>query len=146
VRCAQCDKGLYNAPKKETGRETRSVSKREGIKPKLAVRIRRAWGWRCALCGMPPGEHIGHALSVADAAKIGVNEAEATFAENLLPLCAECNLGMGSDSLTPGEYRVIRWMFRIRGLGTNDATPDPDELAEQAANDTDRDGDADGDE
>ena len=100
VYCSKCCRHQYNAPKTETGRETRSVSTvHEGIKPKHRIRIiERAHG-RCEYCNANDRPlHIGHALSVKDGFEAGLSDAQINHEDNLMALCEECNLGQGSSS------------------------------------------------
>ena len=102
VRCAECYKYQYNAPRVETGREQRSVSTTHAaIKPKQRARIiDRAHG-RCESCGRKEGVlHVGHWLSVDSAMSLGLSEAEINDDENLYIACEECNLGQGAQPVS----------------------------------------------
>jgi 5-methylcytosine-specific restriction endonuclease McrA len=96
VRCAECRRFCYNAPRTETGRPRRSLRSRPEIKPSQRARIFELDNWTCVVCkrGDVP-LHIGHFISVADAKAQGLSEAELYDDENLLAICAECKLGQG---------------------------------------------------
>ena len=102
VKCADCDKYQYNAPKSETGRSTRSVSRRN-MKPSTKARILERDGHRCVTCGGASKDgfvlHIGHILSVDEAKKQGVGREVYDCDENLIAQCEECNLGQSSRPL-----------------------------------------------
>jgi hypothetical protein len=105
VRCLQCDKYLYNAPRTETGRKERSVSTvHSSIKPKQRDRIITRANRRCERCGKSAmasatGIHVGHILSVAEGLKHGLTEEIINSDENLIGECDECNLGHGKGLL-----------------------------------------------
>lgn len=112
VRCARCDRYCYNAPKVETGRETRSVSTvHAGIKPKQRARLILRASGRCELCGSRDSLHVGHVLSVADGLEAGLTERELNDDENLVAACAECNLGMGRETM---PVRLMVAILRAR--------------------------------
>lgn len=51
VRCAKCDRFCYNAPKSETGRETRSVRTRRAVRPSQRSRVLCRDNAACFICG-----------------------------------------------------------------------------------------------
>src|SRR4051812_42406301 len=56
VRCQQCGRHLYNAPKTETGERLRTVqSLRRDIKPSQQARILDRDSRQCVLCGISTG-------------------------------------------------------------------------------------------
>jgi hypothetical protein len=117
VRCLDCDKYLYNAPRSETGKDVRSVeTTRAGIKPRKRSRIiERATG-RCELCGRRPdsGElHVGHLISVKDGLANGLSDDEINDDSNLCCMCDSCNLGIGSQTV-PLRLAVAMVMARLR--------------------------------
>lgn len=100
VRCADCGKGLYNAPRTETGKAQRSATTvHNGIKPKQRMRIFQRASGLCEICGGGGNLHLGHALSVKDGLEAGFTEADLNSDENLFACCEECNLGLGSEPL-----------------------------------------------
>lgn len=103
VYCIACHRHQYNAPKHETGREVRKVSKRDSPKPSARwIIIERAHG-RCETCGKRPndqdGLEVGHILSVEWCKSHGIDEEQFNHAENLIAQCRECNLGLGKRPL-----------------------------------------------
>jgi len=105
VRCYQCDKYLYNAPRTETGRKVRTVSTvHSDIKPKQRERIITRAQRRCERCGKSAmasttGLHVGHVLSVSEGIKQGLPTEIINSDENLICECDECNLGHGRGVL-----------------------------------------------
>ncbi len=101
VRCRQCDRHCYNAPRVETGRERRSVSTiHNGIKPKLRSHILERDGYRCVLChATDVPMHVGHVVSVDTGFATGLTDAEINDEENLIAQCEECNLGQGAQPI-----------------------------------------------
>lgn len=101
VFCAGCNRHCYNAPKTETGRAVRSVSTtRNGIKPQQRARILLRANCHCELCGGLRDLHLGHLVSVKDGMARGMTEAEINDDENLAAMCDECNLGVGSETVS----------------------------------------------
>lgn len=75
------------------------------VRPKQKARILLRANGRCELCGASPNDgntvlHVGHLLSVKDGMAFGLTEVELNDDENLVALCAECNLGMGEETIT----------------------------------------------
>jgi hypothetical protein len=100
VRCSDCDRWQYNAPKVETGEARRSIqTTHAAIKPSQRIRIiERAHG-RCELCGARSFLHVGHIVSVQDGHSLGLTDAQINSDDNLIAECEECNLGHGKDSI-----------------------------------------------
>jgi len=103
VRCNICERYQYNAPKSETGRQTRSVESRQGIKPSKRARILERANGRCEICGRSPAEHnivlvLGHVLSVDEGKKLKFTDDVLNSDDNLISSCEECNLGQGRRS------------------------------------------------
>ena len=115
VFCSGCGRFAYNAPKTETGDAPRTVTRvHNGIRPKQRARLLlRAYG-RCELCGGVGPLHIGHLLSVEEGLALGLTELELNSDDNLATLCEECNLGLGSISVTPGLYVALLMRRRSR--------------------------------
>jgi hypothetical protein len=111
VFCIRCGRFQYNAPKTETGREVRTVTTvHNGIKPKQRARVLQAANGRCELCGKSADEatlHVGHIISVDEGMKAGFSDQEINDDDNLLSLCDECNLGIGSEPI------VLRFAIRV---------------------------------
>jgi 5-methylcytosine-specific restriction endonuclease McrA len=105
VRCLRCKRLCYNAPRTETGKEQRSVKSRPDLKFGQRERVLLRDNGRCLICGRGPEHnvilHIAHALSVSDAKDQGLGEEFYMDEENLFAACEECNLGIGSVSLSP---------------------------------------------
>lgn len=100
VRCSLCNKAQYNAPRTETGRAPRTVqSTHEAIRPNQRARVLQRAHGRCEQCGSTELLHVGHTLSVADGHAQGLSDQEINSDDNLIALCAECNLGMGKRSM-----------------------------------------------
>ena len=122
--CVFCDCGRfqYNAPKNETGRESRSVStSRAAIKPNQRSRIIERANSRCERCGKhalesATGLHVGHILSVAEADASGISHDIVNSDENLICECDECNLGHGKGCL-PVRFVVALITARMNNNG-----------------------------
>ena len=72
-----------------------TIAKPGRVSAALRYRILKRDNFRCVDCGAEPVDtslHIDHRLSINDG---GTNEME-----NLATLCAECNLGKGSSSIS----------------------------------------------
>ena len=115
VRCANCGKLLYNAPKTETGEQPRTVATvRQTIRPSQQARIFDRDRARCVLCGRGDVPlTIGHLMSVADGLRLGASEREISDDVNLAAMCESCNSGLGRRSVTPGTYaRILLHLIR----------------------------------
>lgn len=113
VYCAHCGcHAGYNAPKSETGRAPRSLRTRPDIKPSQRSRILDRDGGRCCICHHANRDlDIAHLVSVDDGRTLGMTEAELYDDENLVAMCAPCNSGYGSMSVSP---RVLLMLIRAR--------------------------------
>lgn len=123
VRCV-CGKFQYNAPRVETGKAVRSITTvHNGIKPKQRAEIIMRAGLRCEACKRSPIKptdelHVGHGVSVKDGLAMGMTEAELNSNENLLALCSECNIGLGSETVPLWlMVAIVVARARIRGGG-----------------------------
>lgn len=127
VRCLSCDKHCYNAPRTETGREQRSVSTvHSAVKPKQRARILERATGKCEVCGARRNLHVGHILSVDAGLRAGLTDAQINDDENLLCLCEECNLGMGSAPMSlPLAIAVLRARISWRNHAEPSIDPDP---------------------
>ena len=113
VRCAKCNRYCYNAPRTETNRPRRTVRSRPQVSAsqhqRIFVRDRR----ECFICGRRGGDlHLGHIISLRVGQLMGMTDRELFHDENLVVLCAEHNLGQGSDTL-PLPFVVA--MLRVSG-------------------------------
>ena len=100
VYCDSCGRHQYNAPKAETGREARTLTTiHNGIKPKLRAKIISRANARCEVCGSEKDLSAGHLLSVKDGMDEGLTELEINSSENLACMCAECNSGIGEETV-----------------------------------------------
>lgn len=100
--CLQCGSFQYNAPRTETGKAVRSVSRvHNGIKPKQRARILERAHCRCEICHRPGELHVGRILSVKEGLSLGagLTEQQLNSDENLIAHCPECNLGQGDRPL-----------------------------------------------
>ncbi len=119
VRCAACNKFQYNAPRVETGKAVRSVSTTHAaISPRLRAEILMRAGWRCQCCGRQPTKateelHVSHCVSVASGHELGLTDDQINNAENLMASCAECNLGLGKETV-PVWLLVAALMARLK--------------------------------
>jgi 5-methylcytosine-specific restriction endonuclease McrA len=113
VRCAACDAYAYNAPRVETGKAVRSVSTTHAaIKPKQRARVIERDCGHCVACGATDDLHVGHVVSVRDGHDVNMTDDEINSDENLVALCAACNLGWGQRSMRVNLYVAIlirRW-------------------------------------
>jgi 5-methylcytosine-specific restriction endonuclease McrA len=101
VRCKACGRFCYNAPRVETGLKPRTVrTTHEAIRPALRARIILRANGACEACHRGDGElHVGHWVSVADGHAAGLTDEQINSEDNLLALCAECNLGLGRETI-----------------------------------------------
>lgn len=103
VRCSVCDTWQYNAPRVETGKAVRSVaSVHDAINGRKRAEILQRAHWRCEACGRKPSKdtdelHVSHVISVKRALEGGLSDAQINSNENLMCLCANCNLGIRDD-------------------------------------------------
>src|SRR3990167_2871092 len=118
VRCRECGRHCYNAPKVETGEVPRSATTvHNGIKPKQRARILERATGRCELCGNPGAKvplHVGHLLSVESGLTHGYDEQVLNNDENLAAMCEECNLGLGGQTVSVRLIYAIL-LRRVRG-------------------------------
>jgi hypothetical protein len=114
VFCGRCRTFQYNAPKSETGREPRTVTRvHNGVKPKQRSRILERATNHCEICGARQDLHVGHLISVARGMEMGLTEADLNSDENLAAMCSECNLGIG-DQPVPLRLAIAMVMARVR--------------------------------
>lgn len=111
VRCAECNKQLYNAPKTETDEKPRTVETvRARLKPSQQARILDRDNCRCVCCGRSDQPlTIGHLLSVDDGLRLGATAQELNDDANLAAMCEACNMGQGRRSVSPRTYAAIIW-------------------------------------
>jgi 5-methylcytosine-specific restriction endonuclease McrA len=112
-----CNRHCYNAPRVETGKAVRTVQTvHEAIKPKLRAKILERATGRCELCGKGSELgplHVGHLISVEQGLAGGSTELELNDPENLAAMCAECNLGLGKQTV-PLRMMMSIFMARMR--------------------------------
>jgi 5-methylcytosine-specific restriction endonuclease McrA len=113
VRCEDCGGFCYNAPRSETGRETRSLRTRPTIKTSQRTRILVRDNSTCLLChrGDVPLD-VGHLISVHDGHALGLSDADLNSDENLAAMCSACNSGLSSRSLPPRLLAAALWAQR----------------------------------
>lgn len=114
VRCARCDRFLYNAPRTETGDKPRTVKTlRRSIRPKQQARILDRDRGRCVLCGSKQDLTIAHLLSIEDGVELGAAVHHLYDDANLAAMCEACNIGLhhGPKSVNPRTYIVILFLL-----------------------------------
>ena len=108
VRCANCDRHCYNAPRIELGLAPVTLASRPDISPSRRYRTLDAHGHACVSCHRTDVDlQIDHLISREDADQLGFLDELIESDLNLAPMCAECNSGKrvtGSAS--------IRLMYR----------------------------------
>ena len=108
VRCSNCDRHCYNAPRTELGLKPVTLASRPDIKPSRRFRILDAHGHACVSCHRTDVDlQIDHLISREAADRLGFLDELIDSDLNLAPMCAECNSGKrvsGSAS--------IRLMYR----------------------------------
>lgn len=112
VFCAWCKTHCYNAPKSETGREARTLRKRDTIRPSTRTAIFLRDNSACIICYSTDRPEVGHLISVADGAKYGIDFDLINSDENLAVMCATCNNGL-SDETVPIRLIVKAFMVRL---------------------------------
>jgi len=120
VRCQVCGKWLYNAPKTETGRETRPVTDNRHVSTSRRERILERDGGRCVLCGATVDLHVDHILPLK-MWKGRIDESRLNSDDNLWTLCNACNLGKGKWHLPP-LWLVAALLSRKHKESQNDTT------------------------
>lgn len=114
VRCAECDRFCYNAPRSETGRETRSLRTRPTIRPSQRTRILMRDNGACVLCHRSDVPlDVGHLISVHDGHKLSLSDTELASDDNLAAMCTPCNSGLSSESLPPRLLVAALWARRL---------------------------------
>jgi hypothetical protein len=110
VRCAQCNRYCYNAPRTETGAPRRSLRSRPQISPSQRQRILVRDNRTCFVCCRREGRmQIGHIISLHEGRAYGLSDAELFHDENLVAMCPECNAGQRSETLPlPFLVAVLR--------------------------------------
>lgn len=115
VRCANCDRHCYNAPRTELGLERVSLSSRPDITPSRRYRILDAHGHACVSCHRSDVDlQIDHLISREDAQRFNFLDDIIDSDLNMAPMCAECTSGKrvtGSAS--------IRLMYRCLVVASN---------------------------
>jgi hypothetical protein len=113
VRCRDCGRVSYNAPKAEVGLAHRSVrTLRANISPSQQARILERDHGRCVLCGTTEEITIGHLLSVADGMRVGATIQELNDDANLAAMCQACNIGLSDRSVSLLTYTILGYLLR----------------------------------
>jgi hypothetical protein len=110
VRCGGCGRGLYNAPKTETGRALRTLT-REEVPPGVAYVVKERAHFRCEFCGKGPMEavlDVDHLISVHDVQAMGIVVRFANHIDNLAFLCNICNSGKGRKSIKLHDLLILQ--------------------------------------
>lgn len=110
VRCVDCDRFQYNAPRSETGRKQRSLSTREGITPSQRAAVLKAFGHACVYCGKRPPEvrlELDHMIPRDVAERHGMLDALIDSTHNLAPACPECNSGRRNIPFSASTVAII---------------------------------------
>lgn|SRR5512147_70632 len=95
VRCLNCDRFQYNAPRSETGKPQMRVKTREEIKPSVRALVLVRACKTCELCGVRDEPlDVAHLLSVDSGRKEGLTDEQLNSEENLAAMCAPCNSGL----------------------------------------------------
>lgn len=112
VRCAECGRACYNAPRHETGDKPRSLASRPDIKPSRRARILERDNHTCVGCHRADRPLVvAHLLSVDEGRALGATEAELFHDENLAAMCEECNAGLGHWTVS---LRLVHQVLRAR--------------------------------
>ena len=110
VRCADCARFCYNAPRHETGREPRTLGTRSEISVSQRARILLRDHGTCALCRRADvALDVGHLISVRDGKALGLLEAELFNDENLAAMCATATAGSAQR-----RCRCVSWPRRCK--------------------------------
>jgi 5-methylcytosine-specific restriction endonuclease McrA len=101
VYCNGCNRLAYNAPKSETGEAVRSLRTRPDISPSKRARILDRDNHTCVACHRSKVPlDVGHLLSVSEGRIHGLTDEELWHDENLAAMCASCNSGYSSRSVS----------------------------------------------
>jgi 5-methylcytosine-specific restriction endonuclease McrA len=116
VRCAECSRHAYNAPRIATGREQRSLRTRPDIKPSQRARIFMRDGSACVICHAGDTQlDVGHLIDVKSGRAEGLTDLELFDDENLAVMCAPCNSGLGDQPL-PLKLAIRILVIRLTSL------------------------------
>jgi hypothetical protein len=116
VRCGWCGRFCYNAPKTETGRESRSLRTRPDIKPKQRTQILNRDNQTCLICHRHDVPlDVRHLISVKDGLAHGLTETELYHDENLAAMCGPCNSGLSSETV-PMRLLITALLIRVRNF------------------------------
>ncbi len=108
VFCLGCGEFQYNAPRMETGRKARSLkTTHDLVGPKKRARVLARSNGLCELCGSQRDLTVADLLSVGDGHRAGLSDLGLRDDENRAAMCAECNLGLGSLSVSPRLYVAL---------------------------------------
>jgi 5-methylcytosine-specific restriction endonuclease McrA len=107
VRCAECERFCYNAPRTETGRPRRSLRTRPQVSPGQRARILLRDNLACVMCGRRERLEVGHIISVRDGRALVLSDAVLFGDDNLVAMCASCNSGLSSKSIPAHRFLVL---------------------------------------
>jgi len=107
VFCLNCGRLAYNAPKTETGREVRTLRTRPEMKVSQRARVLDRDGGACIICHTTGRLDVGHIVSVKEGRELGMSEEEIFHDANLAAMCAPCNSGYSSVSISPGIFLAV---------------------------------------
>jgi hypothetical protein len=114
--CLGCEMFLGWVPKSELGIERRSLTSRQGIKPKVRALIFDRFGNACMTCGrMAPDVQlqVDHIIPVELAKRFGLYDDLIESDLNLAPMCEECNSGKSDDVFSARSIRLMHRCLRI---------------------------------
>jgi 5-methylcytosine-specific restriction endonuclease McrA len=108
VRCADCDRYCYNAPRTETNRPRRSLRTRPTIRPSQRARVLLRDNMVCVLCHRHDVPlDVAHIVSVRDGLELGLSDAILYSDDNLVAMCASCNSGLSSHTIPAHRLLLI---------------------------------------
>lgn len=116
VRCRDCGKFQYNAPRLETGKPQRHIKTRENIKLAIRSLVMVRAGGACELCHCVAPLTVGHLLSVDAGRSEDLTDDELNCEENLAAMCDACNSGISSNPV-PLRVAVAIIVTRNKLLG-----------------------------
>jgi 5-methylcytosine-specific restriction endonuclease McrA len=107
VRCADCNRYCYNAPRTETGRPRRSLRTRPDISPSQRTRILLRDNRSCVMCHSRERLEVAHIVSVRDGLAQKLSDTILYSDDNLVAMCAACNSGQSSNTVPAHRLLLI---------------------------------------